>query len=935
MTHLGTFVSVWLACAPALDAAVAPTLLAAPQEQQPSRPDAESKRPQNGDAAAQIERLRAELAQPGAEGARQRLAAIEHVLSLTDLRAHALLIERIADADDPDGVRAQTLEALVRRLRNPIDPVFGETAPREARLRMVRAYAEALATFWFDEATIEGIPAGELGALAREAIVLMPPRVLIEAQRQILDSKDSPIALQLATLRAAGDTQDLQFGGMLADYLASEDPAVQASARTALRYLTFHEATFETKEQYEAWAQINGQRTYVDLAEDAARRAARREREHLEQLQSFGRDAAAQVVRALTDKRKGIAWSEVQARTLVEDAETFAACLDQLRLTLADGVPAEDSPDRLVFARALLARYRGNAAADKPVRPALLEVAAAVARSTDQDLSAEVTAELLTQLSSDDAALQAASMRSLRRFQSPEARAAIVAVATEALDRSQEDPVFVQAMQTLSVVGDQAWRSPADGGIGRAEWHALIRRICLGEFVRERRNEAIAMAMLVDRDGKRAPESFDLLLEIAKTAALEPDFRNACLIHLQAWREDPVRADMLVQSLASLLGDAERDVRLFAADALSRLPEGAEEQKKNWIRTIVLTLRERLQAEANPAVLRAMLACLVACSRDPGEPGAAIGALNVALDAVGPTVPEDQQARVAALLQTLTELAADPGASQGQWIGACEMLVRHQRRRMLRHVLVSHNAIQLAKDTRSQDSSLASRARSAMRFVLLAALQKPEQEAWDASDELRREAADVRAAFLAIPPGAKLPESIESPALRLMRLQVLLATGGYSDAIALCRAWLDERDPTDWEPLGAVDQDIVRYALADAQARGGKLADAVQTLAKFPQTSTPDPRLAPVAERLGRAFLASDVGRAVEWFTVSVRGTKDEDPMLRTRLVALWEARLLQNPQDRAAVLAEMDRRSSLFDAADCPEDIKLAISRLRSGKAN
>ena len=136
MTHLGTFVSVWLACAPALDAAVAPTLLAAPQEQQPSRPDAESKRPQNGDAAAQIERLRAELAQPGAEGARQRLAAIEHVLSLTDLRAHALLIERIADADDPDGVRAQTLEALVRRLRNPIDPVFGETAPREARLRM-------------------------------------------------------------------------------------------------------------------------------------------------------------------------------------------------------------------------------------------------------------------------------------------------------------------------------------------------------------------------------------------------------------------------------------------------------------------------------------------------------------------------------------------------------------------------------------------------------------------------------------------------------------------------------------------------------------------------------------------------------------------------------------------------------------------------------
>ena len=291
MTHHGTFVSVWLACVPALFAAVAPPLHAAQQEQQPSRPDAESKRPQNGDASAQIERLRAELAQPGAEGARQRLAAIEHALSLADVRAHALLAERIAEADDPDGVRAQALEALVRRLRNPIDPVFGETAPREARLRMVRAYAEALATFWFDETTVEGTPAGGLGALAREAIVLMPSRVLVEAQRQILGGTDSPIALRLATLRAAGDTQDLQFGALLADYLAAEDPAVQASARTALRYLTFHDATFETKEQYEAWARLNGQRTYVDLAEDAARRAARREREHVEQLQLLRRTA--------------------------------------------------------------------------------------------------------------------------------------------------------------------------------------------------------------------------------------------------------------------------------------------------------------------------------------------------------------------------------------------------------------------------------------------------------------------------------------------------------------------------------------------------------------------------------------------------------------------------------------------------------------------
>ncbi len=942
MMQLGPFVSTWLAniaswrmgtaCIAfgALSAA-----LHAQEKELPPSPAAEVRRQQNGDAGAVVERLKAEIAQAGAEGSRLRLAAIEHALSLSDLRAHALLTARIADVDDPDGVRKETLEALIRRLRNPIDPVFGETAPREPRLRLVRAYAEALAIFWFDEATIEGVPTGPLGALAREALVLMPSRALIEAQRQILSSDESPIALRLATLRAAGDAQDLQFGGLLADFLGSEDPAIQKAARTALRYLTFHDATFETREQYESWARQNGLRTYVDLAEDAARRVARREREHLEQIEEIQRAAAARVVRALTEKRKGIAWAEVQEQTMVEDPTTIAACLEQLQQTLADSAASDEGAGRLPFARALLLRYRANATADKDLRPLLLEVTAAVVRSSDQELSAEIASELLQQLASSEPELQSAAMRSLRRFQSPEARAAIVAVATQALDRSADDAVFVQALQTLAATGESQWKSPADGGIGRAEWFALIRRVCSGAFPRERRNEALAMALLVDRDGKRSPESFELLLEIAKDPAREPDYRNACLIHLQAWRDDAARADTLVQSLASLLGDAERDVRVFAADALVRLPDGTQEQKKAWIRTIVSTLRDRLEVETNPAALRSMRACLVACSRDPGEPGAAIGALNVALDAVGLRAPEEQQAKAVALLQTLTELAADPAANQGQWIGACEMLVRHERRRMLRHVLVSHNAVQLSKDVRSTDTSLSSRARSAMRYLLLAALQKPENDAWDSTEELRREAMDVRIAFDALPPSASLPESIESPAFRLMRVQALLATSGYAEAIVLCRAWLEEHDPKDWEPLSTFQQETVRYALADAYARSGKLNEAVQALLKAPQGPVPDPRLVGVSERIGRAYLASDAGRAVEWLTVSVRGTKEEDPQLRARLVALWEARIAQSPQDRAAVLAEIERRNGLFESADCPEELKLAVQRLRSPKGN
>lgn len=916
----------------ALLVAVAP--MCAQTQDPPTRPDGESRRPQNGEAAT-LDRLRADLAQPGAEGARQRLAAIEHLLSLSDDRPHQMLAERIATTEDPDGVRAPVLEALVRRLRNPVDPVFGETAPREPKLRIVRAYAEALATFWFDDSTIEGVPPGPLGALAREAIVLMPARALIEAQRQILSSPDATIALRIATLRAAGDTQDLQFGGMLADFLADKDPAIRRAASTALRYLTFHDATFENREQYEAWGALNERRTYVELAEDAARRAARREREHVEQIAALQRSASADLVRALTEKRKAIDWAEVGKLTLTEDPESLSGCLAQLRRTLAEGVANDEGQGRAAFARDLVQRYRMDAPQDRAMRPMLLEVAASVVRAADAEAYAEVGAELLAQLASPDPALQSAALRSMRRFQSPESRAAIVAVATAAMARGGDDPVFAQALGALSATGEGQWRSPAEGGIGRAEWHALIKTVCVGDFPRERRNEAVAMALLVDRDGKRAPESFELLLGIAKDPAREPDFRNACLIHLQSWREDAVRAGALVEALTALLGDSERDVRLFAAESLTRLPEGAEEQKAAWIRGIVDRLRDLLQVETNSAVVRAMLACLVACTREPGKPEAAIGALNVAIEEVGKSASEDAQSRVSALLQTLTEIAADPRAGQGQWVGACDMLVRHQRRRMLRHVLVSHNAISLAKDLRSSDQILVGRARSAVRFVLLAAISKPEDETWESSDELRREAADVRAVFESAPQGMKLPDSMDAPAFRLLRLQVLLATGGHKEVVALSRVWLEERDPKDWEPLSPFQQETVRYLCAEAQARDGKLADAVQTLARLPQGQVPDPRLVGVAERLGRAFLATDAGRAVEWLTVSVRGTKDEDPAMRDRLVALWEARLAHAPQERASVLAEVDRKIAMFEAADCPENLKQAVARLRAQKGN
>lgn len=932
MTSIGPFVWTLLALAAATSASAQTPPPSGSRT--PARPDGEVVRLQNGSEPTLLDRLRAELAQPGAEGKKSRQVAIEHLLSLPDERAHAVLRARLAAADDPDHVRLQVLETLARHLRNPVDPVFGELVPqKELRLRIVRSYAESIATFWFDDSTIEGVPGGELGALAREVVVRMPPRVLAEAFRQIVDDAQIPLQVRLAAIRAAGDTQDLLFAAMLADYVSADDQEIRFAARTALRYLTFHEATFESKEQFAEWQRANEDRTYVELAEDAARRGARRERLHLEELAQVRRAAAAEVVRALTEKRKGVDWPAVQARTLGEDVEILRVCLEQLRTTLTDAAAADEVAGRTAFARALVQRYRQDLPAERTLRGLLLEVLAAVVRPGDADLASEVSAELLAQLATGEPPLQLAALRALKRYPSPEARAAVVAVATASLARGPNDPVLAQALQTLATGGDNPWRSPLEGAPERAQWIQLIRTVCTGDYPRDRRNDAIAAALQVDRENKRQLESFDLLLEIANDQKREPDFRTACLIQLQVWRDHPTRASVLVQALARLLGDPERDVRLFAADSLARLPEAGEEQKRTWLGTIVSALRERLQQESNPVVLRAMLACLVATTREPGTPEAAIGALNVALEAIGLPVPEEQQARTQALLQTLTEVAADPRASQGQWVGACETLLRHERRRMLRHVLVSHNAVQLGRDIRSADAQVASRARSAVRYILLAALLKAQNEAWTSTEELRREASDVRTAFESIPPETKLPESVDDVRFRLLRLEVLVATDALVDAIAQSRAWLDERNAAESQTFSVEQLDTVRFLLAEALLRSGKPGEAVTVLAKLQQATSTDPRMVDVADKLGRAFVSVDARKAVEWLSVAIRGTAEDSIAFRSRLVALWQARIAANPADRPAVLAEIEKRSSLFDAPDCPEELKQAVTTLKGQK--
>lgn len=102
------------------------------------------------------------------------------------------------------------------------------------------------------------------------------------------------------------------------------------------------------------------------------------------------------------------------------------------------------------------------------------------------------------------------------------------------------------------------------------------------------------------------------------------------------------------------------------------------------------------------------------------------------------------------MLQALATIGSDPRADRGQWLAACAPLLEYRRRQSLRLILSNHAAIDFAKDVVASDAGLAERARTAMNLIIETAALKPVRDAWSSSEELMREAREVRAAFGAL-----------------------------------------------------------------------------------------------------------------------------------------------------------------------------------------
>lgn len=876
-----------------------------------------------------LERLRSQLHRPGPDGREAREQAVERLLGSSHLAAHRLLGEELLSQRDPDGLRATILSGLARHALAASDRLFGG-APDAVRAQILHGYFVAVLPLWTAANPEPLLP------LARQAMQRLPARELDTAARSVLAS--AAPEQRCAALACLGDLQQTIFAPTIAEALAVNLEQVRAAATLALQRLLYPPEPLRTVEQFHAFWQLHGELRYVDFAERAARRALAAPDNLENQLRTVRREADREVVRALVERNPGIDWVAVQARTIVDDVATRDACLEILRDSLRGGLPAEDAAaPRLAFARALLGRYKQLAGGDYRANALLLEVLAYLVRAEDSELAAEVVALLVAQLDAKDEEPQLAALRGLRRFPSAETRARLVQLGRTWATMDGRRPQLAAVLATLSNRSAPRWLAPLPNDGDKADWLFLVAACLRMADARDIRESALLLTQGLDGKDQRVPEVFDLLVGLARDAAADAKLRAAVVIQLQSWRTDAIHAEQWVATMQALLSDPAPEIRRQAADSLAQLTATTDGRRTDWIASTIGLLRNQLEVEAEPAVLRDLVDTLQLFGREPQMPERAIGALLFVLRDMKPPLTPEQQGRLEPLLQALTTIAADPVAAN-QWIPACQPLQLHRKRQSLRLILQNHAAADLAKEVKAADPNASRRAKNAMQLLIETALLKPAREPWTANEDLLREARDVRTAFGAI-------EAVEdsglkdSPALRLLRLEVDLASGKFQEVVQRATALLNGGAAPNGSAGSArvallpEDESRVRLLAAEAQLALGRPEQARKLIDEVGGAVATEAASLDLLGRIARGLLPTDAAGAVALFDRLLKATPPEDAAFRARLVDWLQAKLVAEPESRAAILQRAEQHAALFKAADCPPDLRQAFDQLRSLK--
>ncbi len=876
----------------------------------------------------EIARLAAMLAEPGADGREARERAIEQLLASDRAEAHAVLHARLRAADDPDGLRLAIASSLQRHFVLAPETQFGGAAGTQ-RQRLLAEWLRVIVPSWRElRRNAEDPGSNPVRSAARMALQRLPARELDTVARTLLAG--GVAEEKVLVMRCLADMQHTLFAATLAEQLDAADAVVRAGAQDALQLLTCSDEPIRTRDQFAAWSAQYGTLRYVDLVERAARRVASPNERLRDELARLHVEAAREIVRAHITRSAAIDWAAVQGRVCVADPAVLDACLELMQ-TVVPTAGDDASPARQALCRALVQRFRAEPPDAVARRAALLEVAAYLGRGEDAELATELRALLVAQLDVDDVVARSAALRGLRRYPTAETRSRLVLLARQsfaALPSTAGRALLEQVLATLSSRAAPRWLAPSPTDADKADWLQLVDDACRTDEALGLRDAALALGHVLDARDQRVPEVFDLLLGLVRDARLDTKFRSTCAIHLQGWRAETTVAEAWVAAQQELLADAAPELRTQAAESLVMLVDSADPKRADWINGTILAVRSRLASERDPAVFRKFVECVQDLGRQPAMPEMAIGALRYALDELGATVAAEQQFRLDPLLQALATIGGDPRADRGQWLAACDPLLVHRRRQSLRLILQNHGAADLAVDVNKPDGSLAERARRAMRLLIETATLKPPRESWTSSEELQREARDVRAAFGALD-ALDEPQRLDGGQHRLLRLEVDLATGKPQDVVQRGAAWLANGNGR--PPQDAEHRSRMQLLVAEAQLLLGRAADARKLIDERDEGAVVDAVVLDLEARIARALVATDLAGAVAMLDRVVRRTAVEDAAFRARLVEWMQLRLRLDPALREETLRVAASHAPLFAAADCPAELREAFEQLHT----
>ncbi|MFO1052779.1 MAG: hypothetical protein U1F36_11245 [Planctomycetota bacterium] len=843
-----------------------------------------------------LENLRRALQQPGAGARSEREGAVDALLLRRDLLAHQVLARTLRDGDDPDGRGRFVLDNVARKLAQPADPVFGD---ERVRVLVLPAWIDAIALL-FVEGDNPPVPSStpELRDLAMRCVRALS----FKERRTELDrvAASRELTTVRAALRIAGRSRDLGLGAWLAERLT--DPDLVVAARQALAELTFVEEPFVDKAAFDTWFFLNKSADYVQLAEDAARRANDAVRRVRDDLQGQFVTQTARLVAAMA-RAENPDWKSISAETLrTTPASLTVACLRALRDALGDRAVTSKLggivSDRQEFARALrelLARSD-----ERPADYALvLETMAYLAVKDDATQRGLTEERLVAALQRPDAEIRRAALRGLRRFPSPANREAVLA----AIDAALASGDVLTDVEALACISSASWSAPEPAAPERAHWVSTLGHVLetpgLDATLAER---ALQVAVMRDSAGNLVDELFPVLIAVAANAQRDGAARRLVAQRMVAFARDDERADRYFDLVVGMLDDSDVNLRRFAAAQLGSMPDVGRTRREAWDLRVVAASTRRLAVETDEVALRELCARLLSDSEQEVLAESVIQGFAAAVH----TVAADPQAagaetRRKVLADSLKVLGSVRTRKLAEWVVAGKALQELRAREELRKLLEQHD-ITNQPLTEPRDPALV----DALQLVIAAARLEKSTASWRGLPE----AEEVRRAFDLL---EKCKVAITAPADIELRLRVLRDLDrGVELATAVRTALQIPGLPVETRVnvlIAGINNDLRDGSLP------ADLDDADRLLRDLDQTGSVNGRSLDLWSTLARRrFDAGDVANASRIAGDVLARTAADAPSWRERFLFSMETRVAATDTTaREPLLLELRARADQF----------------------